>query len=208
MNIKWNKYTWYSKLAAIIFFIAILPAWTFYIGIQYEKTKVDITYLNNQSVIYSEHHNIAKISQSNLIWNASSKTSGSITGNITLSPEKIIFNDPFQTDPAFPHSQKVEQLQLKFSKFISSVGVNELGFGTLNNSSNLELYKIIDPHMITVLRENTLCGAQPATYLVLGYNQSRTEMTMAMFSGEQEPIWKDSYLNQTKDLCGTFSYYR
>ena len=38
MNIYWNKVTWYSKLLAIIFFIAILPTWTFYIGMQYEKT--------------------------------------------------------------------------------------------------------------------------------------------------------------------------
>jgi hypothetical protein len=37
--IKWNEYTWYSKLAAAIFFIIVLPAWTFYIGIQYETTR-------------------------------------------------------------------------------------------------------------------------------------------------------------------------
>jgi len=36
--IKWNEYTWYSKLAAIIFFIGVLPALAFYIGVQYEKT--------------------------------------------------------------------------------------------------------------------------------------------------------------------------
>ncbi len=37
--IKFNEVTWYSKLAAIIFFIGVLPALTFYIGIQYEKTQ-------------------------------------------------------------------------------------------------------------------------------------------------------------------------
>lgn len=37
MNIKWNKYTWYSKLAAIIFFIGILPIWVFYLGMQYQQ---------------------------------------------------------------------------------------------------------------------------------------------------------------------------
>jgi len=36
--IKWNEYTWYSKLAALIFFIGVLPCLTFYIGMQYEKT--------------------------------------------------------------------------------------------------------------------------------------------------------------------------
>ena len=38
-KIEFNKVTWYSKLAAVILFIFIIPWWTFYIGIQYEKTK-------------------------------------------------------------------------------------------------------------------------------------------------------------------------
>ncbi len=37
--IEWNKVTWYSKLAAIIFFIGILPVLTFYIGTQYQEVK-------------------------------------------------------------------------------------------------------------------------------------------------------------------------
>ncbi len=36
--IKWNEYTWYSKLAAVIFFIGVLPVLTFYIGTQYQAT--------------------------------------------------------------------------------------------------------------------------------------------------------------------------
>ena len=39
MKIKWNEYTWYSKLLAAIFFIIILPIWTFYIGMQFESVK-------------------------------------------------------------------------------------------------------------------------------------------------------------------------
>jgi hypothetical protein len=37
--IKWNEVTWYSKLAAIIFFVGIFPALSFYIGVEYEKTE-------------------------------------------------------------------------------------------------------------------------------------------------------------------------
>jgi hypothetical protein len=37
--IEWNKYTWYSKLAAALFFIIVLPAWTFHIGTQYQEAK-------------------------------------------------------------------------------------------------------------------------------------------------------------------------
>lgn len=34
-TIEWNKVTWYSKLLAIILFIAVIPVWTFYLGTQY-----------------------------------------------------------------------------------------------------------------------------------------------------------------------------
>ncbi len=37
--IKFNKVTWYSKLAAIVFFIGILPTLTFFIGAQYQEVK-------------------------------------------------------------------------------------------------------------------------------------------------------------------------
>jgi hypothetical protein len=37
--IKFNEVTWYSKLAAVIFFLAVLPILTFYIGMEYEKTE-------------------------------------------------------------------------------------------------------------------------------------------------------------------------
>ena len=38
MQIKWNEYTWYSKLAAFVFFIVVLPIWTFHIGTVYQRT--------------------------------------------------------------------------------------------------------------------------------------------------------------------------
>jgi hypothetical protein len=37
--IKFNEVTWYSKLAAIIFFLGALPALTFYIGMQYQAAQ-------------------------------------------------------------------------------------------------------------------------------------------------------------------------
>ena len=35
MKIKFNEVTWYSKLLAVILFIFLVPALTFYIGEQY-----------------------------------------------------------------------------------------------------------------------------------------------------------------------------
>ena len=59
--IKFNEVTWYSKLAAIVFFIGVLPSLTFYIGTQYEEAKNANDYRNiltsvppkNTSGIYS-----------------------------------------------------------------------------------------------------------------------------------------------------------
>ena len=47
MKIKWNEYTWYSKLLAVLFFIGVLPAWTFYVGVQYEQTVTLLTQTNS-----------------------------------------------------------------------------------------------------------------------------------------------------------------
>ncbi len=58
-NIEFNKITWYSKLAAVILFIGALPAWTFYIGMQYEKT-LDAIQAASFAGIYSTSENPAK----------------------------------------------------------------------------------------------------------------------------------------------------
>lgn len=47
MSIQFNVVTWYSKLLSIIFFIAVLPTLTFFIGQKYQQT-LDVT--NGQSM--------------------------------------------------------------------------------------------------------------------------------------------------------------
>lgn len=60
MTIKWNEYTWYSKLAAALFFILVLPTWTFYLGRQYEKTQA---VLNNLGDVQNTETSSAKNAQ-------------------------------------------------------------------------------------------------------------------------------------------------
>ena len=36
--VQWNEITWYSRMAAIVFFVGVLPILNFYIGIQYQRT--------------------------------------------------------------------------------------------------------------------------------------------------------------------------
>ncbi len=47
MSIQFNVVTWYSKLLSIIFFIAVVPTLTFFIGQKYQQT-IDAT--NGQSI--------------------------------------------------------------------------------------------------------------------------------------------------------------
>ena len=44
MNIKWNEDTIYSKVATIIIFIGLLPAFAFYIGTEYQETKTILNF--------------------------------------------------------------------------------------------------------------------------------------------------------------------
>lgn len=49
MEIQWNEVTWYSKLAAIIFFVGVLPVLTFFMGMQYREVQVDIFEASTQT---------------------------------------------------------------------------------------------------------------------------------------------------------------
>jgi hypothetical protein len=42
--IEWNRVTWYSRLAAIIFFIGVLPVLTFCMGKQYAEVRTQESY--------------------------------------------------------------------------------------------------------------------------------------------------------------------
>lgn len=46
MHIEFNKVTWYSKLGALILFILVIPALTFYIGRKYEEVRILNSYTN------------------------------------------------------------------------------------------------------------------------------------------------------------------
>ena len=53
--IKFNQVTWYSKLAAAILFILVLPILTFYIGIQYQATMTIVLESKNIPMIQGEN---------------------------------------------------------------------------------------------------------------------------------------------------------
>ena len=40
--IKWNEYTWYSRLASAIFFLLVFPALSFYLGMQFGEITAQV----------------------------------------------------------------------------------------------------------------------------------------------------------------------
>jgi hypothetical protein len=46
---QWNKVTWYSRLGALILFIGVLPALSFYIGTQFGRLQAEGAYYFDQS---------------------------------------------------------------------------------------------------------------------------------------------------------------
>lgn len=39
MSVRWNEYTWYSRLGAFVLFLGVIPALSFYLGTRYQETK-------------------------------------------------------------------------------------------------------------------------------------------------------------------------
>lgn len=59
-KVKWHKPTWYSKLWALVFFVAALPIITFTLGVEYQKTISTLDYLEN--LIASNRGNYISVS--------------------------------------------------------------------------------------------------------------------------------------------------
>lgn len=85
MNLKWNEVTWYSKLFALIFFIAIFPTITFCIGREYQKT---IDSLNGYSTEESIRTPIAAANTSS----GSASEQKSYSGIRGTAPEQAIIS--------------------------------------------------------------------------------------------------------------------
>ena len=64
MSIQWNHVTWYSKLGALILFIIVVPAITFIIGKEYQKT-IDVL----------EQSELSDFKETKEVWNQSNNAS-------------------------------------------------------------------------------------------------------------------------------------
>ena len=125
-------------------------------------------------------------------WRAASSNAAAITGDIAISPSKVIIN--FYGYPI------VQARRLKPAE-VSSVfdaDVNAAIEGTL--------YRLSIPANKRFLHRNTLCGDED-THWMATYVSGRS-MQVAFFSGDTEPVFKFGAIQNSPALCGTFTYVR
>jgi hypothetical protein len=127
-------------------------------------------------------------------WKALSRTADAITGDIELSPYQInIANMSFPVTLA--RSLRVNELQV--ASHILSVSVTQGSVG--------RLYKTTIPATAVLKNGNTACGSEKVEWAVT-MESPGDGLSMALFSGELEPIGQEQTGGTSTTLCGTFSY--
>jgi hypothetical protein len=82
--IIWNKVTWYSRYLALAFFTIVFPIWTFYLGMQYEKTVSELTLYSN---LVPQQVNESILTPITIKPTTSeTKLDSGIRGNVTIGP--------------------------------------------------------------------------------------------------------------------------
>lgn len=125
-------------------------------------------------------------------WRASSKTAGSITGDVAIFDTKISIN--------FYAFEIVRARDLEPAE-VSSV------FDTDSSASKKGgLYGLSIPAAKKFLHRNTLCGSEDVRWMVT-YVDGKS-LQLAFFSGAKAPIFTPDAISNSTDLCGTYSYVR
>jgi len=125
-------------------------------------------------------------------WRAASSNAKSITGDLTLSVEKILIS--FTT---FPIAQ-IRPLQPAEIKAAFDLDGEATGTGSL--------YKLNVPATQKFLKKNSLCGAEDTQWMVT--HAVGHDLQVAFFSGPQVPIFTPEAIATTTNLCGIYAYVK
>jgi len=125
-------------------------------------------------------------------WRAASNTARAITGDITLSEEKLGIN--FLTFPI------VRVRALTDSELSAAFDSDN----SLAHSGSL--YKVDISGSKKFLHKNTLCSNEDAEWIAT-YVSGRT-LKMAFFSSQTPPLLTMEGRANASDLCGTYSYVK
>jgi hypothetical protein len=135
---------------------------------------------------------ITAVAQEKGNWRAASSTAQSITGDVTLSNDKIFINYS---------GFVIAQIRSLTPSEASAVFEAESGAGGSGN-----LYRLSIPGAKKFLHKNTLCGDEDIQWMAT-YVDAHS-LHLAFFSGQKLPVLTPEAIANSTDLCGTFLYVR
>ncbi len=125
-------------------------------------------------------------------WQAASTSAKKITGDVSLTSEKISIDY---------HSFWIAQIRALTPAEISAA------FGaTIDAAGSGNLYRVSIPADRRMVHKNTLCGSDDTQWIAT-YSTGRT-LQLAFFSTSRMPVLTASALANSSNLCGVFSYVR
>jgi len=123
-------------------------------------------------------------------WRPASTTAAGITGEISITGSKItIYFTSFLLSPA--RLLKPEEISAVFDEALDTAG-------------NGQLYRVSIPGTTRFIKNNTLCGSQETQWMAV-YVANGT-LKIAFFSGDNAPLMTFETMQNSTDLCGTYSY--
>jgi hypothetical protein len=131
--------------------------------------------------------------QENGNWRASNQTAKSITGDIALAPEKLYINFLRFTMSRIRPLEPAESAAAFEAEAASTAGTGSL-------------YRLSIPPEQKFLHKNTLCGSEETQWMAT-YLEGKT-LKVAFFSNAKPPVFKLEELQNSTNLCGTFTYTR
>lgn len=125
-------------------------------------------------------------------WHAASSNANDITGDLSITNDKITINFSAFTIAQIRPLQTAESSAV----FDADPGAGGSGF----------LYRLNVPGAKRFLHKNSLCGSDDTQWLAT-YVEGRS-LRIAFFSGADMPVLTPEALANSSDVCGTFSYSR
>jgi hypothetical protein len=126
------------------------------------------------------------------LWSAASSTAKSITGDISISDTKLTINLL-----GFPMAQIRKLEPAETAAVFAAEG---------NGGKGGNLYRLSIAPGQRFLHKNSLCGSEQTEWMVT--NVSGKSMQVAFLSGTNMPVFTPEAMQNSTDLCGTFSYAR
>lgn len=125
-------------------------------------------------------------------WRAASTNARAITGDVSIGDEKLFIN--FLT------------FGIVHARTLGAAEVAAAFDADVNAGGNGELYHLNISAERRFLHHNTLCGTENTQWMAT-YVSGRT-LQVAFFSGQNPPVLTIDALQNSTDICGTFTYSR